>query len=1675
MTSPASTTNDALYHLYVGSDWTGPYQVADIRKLLTAGEVQNDTFAYDATNERHLTVEALIAEADKPKSAAPASSGAMNSSLFIDTTNLPPAQAPQEFPLVIPDLRSLYQAFIGLTESTTGDKHALAHQLRKSHQAVNDSLAKRQSSTGDLYALVNQIDEVADYLANRHQIPELWQLISEMEKVDLAAETAHGISCAEAVLKCLVDRAERHEPAVSPNGGLAMLLDVDDQDEHDSVATRKILLSARHEMHSAKQDVNALQEAYSELESRHQQDLAEANRLLAAAEKARSVEHQVNEQAMAELRALAAEIHRIASEPDIVGGTDATLLSEVAHLGSELGSTDPSTLAYLAEDVLIRMVERLRALVRVPEDIAPLREELIKARAVIAQATVIAAERDVIKQQYQDQCRAAERANIQARDREHRLRSMVTALEVTKELHQEVMGDLQSELRSAQTRVETMERELASVRGEIKGSTSNLDQRSRELRDEMQRMVEMRSMLEVRREELSHNLAAAEAELAKAKLDQSADAGVADTLIAKVAGLKQTLEITTKRLGDQEEIAKRLELELSSSRSESNELHGRSDDLTRELDEARTSLAIAKKRAEELNVAYGRLESERSSLQQELAHRKSTDTIRKAGSGEPETSTARFEKITSQLAEVSKQADSLEHALSGERRKVLALAEAQVDAQKRIEDLTAERQALCSEADGLQSERTADHARHASALSVSIRASIESESRLKVAQERIIALQAQLSELSGSPQPATAGAPDEPALQTELIAARAQRDEAQMALTAAIAERDRLAALVAAPPQAATGTQEGTEQALAEAITTRDEIHTKLMQTVGERDRLRREFDRLKNEFDSAAVEHRTALKSARDRLSEAQARTAEIERQLAEAKPGQADERSDALQAQLAEAQREQARLRDELQRQTQQLERLNSGRSTDRDSQLIELARATQQLSAEQERVQALSRSLVESLHAAETARSRTIELQAKLAAQSAEREQYQLECERLRRELADIRLQGFSTVTGTGQKSLQDALESRQQALNELDRVNAELSQLRASLATGDGQQATLSRIATDQARIRTLEQQVNDARAEHLKTEQMFNEARARLVQVSSERDRLALEIAQLRAQPDHGAELRVIRRRLIRAKKRMRMLRDERDQALARDQVSTASVSEMTSQLNRVRSTQRAVAEALGLSVSNPPLPPMAQSDPGTASFNTSRLGAALQPMISGEESSVQQGVPRALTRRVGGEEPVNGSAGFTSVFGRPAIPGLPTSQTQASPLQNQGVVQPSAPLSALDPRSTQITTPVTMRVRPSTLTLPRRMRHLTRLILLPGMVAASAAMAIGFLSMPPLMPFSSNCVVNSKVVPVRAPIDGRLSPVKKNKGDVLRTDETLAVIHNDQVDTSTRDSMTFLSDGAKEERQSIDADLTAKKQLAEALSNELLARRKEIDVGLQSRLTALRTANSAQDVTPASSDRAAAIDQLVRQISELQTGQFPEGLIPPAAAKLTDLHLEITNLEHKRADCDNQIADLKRRIDKEDTKLASLRESPVTTPIAGPLWKRLAGDGSWVKAGDNLMLVADPSTIQVEASIGERYLEDIAIGDAVEIRLQGEHRIIRGIVRTPLVALDSAAEGQASPLVSALPNHFRLIVSVDENVIPGMALGAGARILVIGQNAGFGRRLLAWIYEQTKL
>ena len=1675
MSSYPITDQDSLYYLYLNSEWAGPYQVEQIRDFVKANQLSKDAYAYDASQQRHHTVEDLLAQKPSPVvlPSSPARSSSSSLALTVneedgDVVDIAPAQAPSTFSAVVPDLRAFYIAYIALTEHSASDPRLTAGNLRKAHQALIASFTAAVADSGALSRLVNDLDEVADYIANRQQIPQLWTMIGDLEKLDLAANGAEGVSIAKAVLAFLSARAELEEPASRSSN---VLLDLDalaDEDENDSVATRKILLSARHEVQSTKRDMDALHDAYTTLQDQHNQDLEKARKLLEKAEAARAEERHMARQTSAEVRNLAAEILRLASEPDVTGSDNAELIDQVAKLSEELRTADASTLTYLAEDVLVRLADHLRTLIAQPgSDASPLRAELERVRVQLAEArnqvAVLTVERDALKQQYEQQCVAAERASERAKEREQRLRSTVTALEVTKELHQEVMTDLQGQLNDAQTRVEAMERDLTEVRGELKSNTGSIEARGKELQDEMARNVEMKAMLEVRSTELSASLHSAEAELEKARSGDD-DATLIEALAAKANHLRLTFETTCRRLQEQQEAAARLTTELEASRQEARELRGRSDELNTELIEARSSLTGARKRVEELNDAYRRLESERESLQSELESRKSTDTIHRQV-GEAGSDTASIER---RLAETTRQSDSLSLQLSSERRKVLALADAQVQAQARVEELTAEREELRHKLEALQGEHTTHHARHTAAIAASTQAAIESEKRLKVAQRQLAELEDRLQATGAIPrealEPSTVRNERGGALESdEVETLRAELVEARERLLRA--ERD----LARARDDEETRTPKSgnveltkrlslVEEELTRSLQLREDLSTKLTNATAERERMRREIERAKSELESAAVEHRTALKSARDKLTEAQERSAALEAQLASSGG------DSAMQNRLAAAVTEQERLAAEVRRLSSDLERQSTGAGARRDEQLIELTKATQQLAGEQQRVQVLTRSLVEAMQATDTARSRGLDLQGQLDQALAERDRLKLDSERLRGDVALMQAGDAPT------QSLRDALAERDRALGELEKVSRELAELRAILTSGEQRIINEEKLNGGASQIRLLESRLAEMSGQRDQTQQMFNEARARLVQVSSERDRLSAELAELRTRPNYDHELKRLRKRLVRAKARIRELREERDRALADRERSASNVQELTTHIERLRGAQRAAAEALGL-----PMPPevgaagveapgygsAVASGFGSGGFSTRHLGKALRPLA---DTPTSQNAPKALTKRIMGNAPRPPGFGFTSAFGRPQIPGLSNIDSpEVMPAQTRMTV-------ALENRPRQ-----TAR---AWLTVPRPGWKLVS-----GMAAAAGT--LGILLMPPLLPYSVQGVVNAEVVWLTAPIDGQVSSASTLPGAKVRRDAPLVTLRNEHVDTSVLDGLRLKREQSGIKRAQLGKDIVEQEHVRGELKTQLADYRQNLTAELEKRLTlesrmlAMRQEAAAKpgadpQAAQAVTVQLALVDQLSRQLSSVRAGLFLTEDAPLASRKLDEQAERIAELVTQQRALDDAAPGIDRDVAAEEKRLARLREATVLSPHDGVLLKQ-AGDQRWVKTGEQLVAVANGTTVQVEALVDRRYLHDIGLGDTVAIHLVGERRVIRGTVREPLKLGTDTLPSRARVLTSAIPTLMKLVVDLDPADAQQVSIGQDAKLIVLGNDPGLVRRALAWFYERTRL
>lgn len=1709
MSTNAAADQDALYYLYVNGEWAGPYPVAQIREQVKQGLVSADSYAYAASQQRHFLVEELLAaptptHTNAPKSIpTPQDTSSITQgmpALFDDVVDIAP-QSAASFDKVLPDLKDFYNAYLGLTEHTADPAEALK-KLHEAHEGLLVELDDRSSDIKALSRIMDEIDEVADYLANRQQLAQLWQQLSALEQLDDQASPQFRVESAQKVLSFLLKHAESQ--ANQSDNSSSVLLDLAGlEDEADSVITKKILLSARSEVANAKRDLDQLQQEIHDLQEQHAKDLERARKQLEKAEAARAEERHLARQTAAEVRNLAAEIQRLANIPEILGGSDTELPGEIARLGEELKTADASTLAYIAEDVLIRLIDQLRQLAagHGAGDSALLRGELVKARESLAQAQAqvaqLTSERDALRQQFEQSQLAAEKASERAKDREHRLRSTVTALEVTKELHLEVMEDLKTQLQTAQSRVEQMERDLASVRGEMKDSTGTVEARGKAIQHEMQRMVEMKAMLEVRSNELSESLRSAEDELAKAQSSQQ-DTTLAEALAAKVTQLRATYEATTNRLRDQEANAERLARELEASRREAEELRGRSDQLSGELGEARGSLTAAKHRLDELNQAYARLEAEREALHTELHHRRSTDTIHKQATAD--------EHQTDRIAKLELEASQLQRQLTSERRQIDQLNDARHSLESRIAELTTERAELQRKFEVLQNEHFNDHARHTAAIAVSTQAAIEAERRLRELQNRVSELEARLASArkgteGDTLEPTTARlsahgnaleAPEQEGLRAELEQVVRERDHA-------LAELDtirRSTTPAAHVPETVAKRLVELERQLTATKSEFTSLDERLAQAGAERDRLRRELERLKGEREAAAVEHRTALKSARDRLVESQERVATLERQLADR--ATSDGEGQVLRGHLDQSLIEQERLSKEVQRLVGELARLNAAVPADRDQQLIAVARASQQLAAEQEKVLVLTRSLMETIQQADSARGRTLELQTQLDQRTNERDRLQQELDRQRAEITNLRLGSDRGHEPTD--DIKATVSKRDQAIADLDQVRKDLTEARARLTDSHRAASTLDSLTQEQARIRELEKQLEELRRDSDQRQQMFNEARARLVQVSSERDRLAAELAELKSRPDQSSELKMLRRRLIRAKRLIKRLKRERDDAIAERMKSATNLHQLTGQIERLKLAQRAAAEALG-----------SQLPPDQDGFTTGHLAVAVQPHIQplAGSAATPTHVPKAVTQRVSAL-----GGGFTSAFGKPTISGMGSGATpaipgHASPLQprqaTRRVLSETPPTAhgglgftsaygkpAIPGAGTE--GPVGMTTAPhGTLVLEprRRANGWSILPILKGRpwrltaVVATAAMIGAFFLAPPLIPISSQGLVNARINAITAPIEGRFSAATPSLGEGIVRDQALGVIRNDHVDATTLDAalaklstttvkhsdIVARTTTLTHERDQLDQQIDAYRNgLIDDLARRLIEEERQLSTRKEALL--LANSNTLPGARAALEAQAGLVDGIGARLQALRSGQFADADLPTAARRRDEAIQKLTALAEEDAVLAHTAKTLTADIDRERAKIASLTEAQVQSQSAGILWSRKAGDQQWLKSGEEIAQIADPSTIMVEAVMHERYLSEIQPGDQVEIELTGEHRRVLGTVKD-LRPLSDPAPGMATTVSTLLPHHFKL--RIQPNPTSGqITVGQGVKVMVTGSNPGWFRRLLAWGYGETR-
>ena len=215
---PSLSTSAALYYLYVGSEWSGPFQVQQVRFFRQHGQVESDTYAYDPDLQRHYTVGELLALLDSAPMAdadehplvprdLQAASAPGTTGIFLNQDDEPEATATLGTSLdALPEpLRSFWRTYINLTEGRPADREQELANLREIASAIEIQFSAAQSDADTLTLITGYLLNLADYLANRHQDAALWDAIENLRQHRPESDGEEVVNSARLVAGCIVD------------------------------------------------------------------------------------------------------------------------------------------------------------------------------------------------------------------------------------------------------------------------------------------------------------------------------------------------------------------------------------------------------------------------------------------------------------------------------------------------------------------------------------------------------------------------------------------------------------------------------------------------------------------------------------------------------------------------------------------------------------------------------------------------------------------------------------------------------------------------------------------------------------------------------------------------------------------------------------------------------------------------------------------------------------------------------------------------------------------------------------------------------------------------------------------------------------------------------------------------------------------------------------------------------------------------------------------------------------------------------------------------------------------------------------------------------------------------------------------------------------------------------
>ena len=382
------------------------------------------------------------------------------------------------------------------------------------------------------------------------------------------------------------------------------------------------------------------------------------------------------------------------------------------------------------------------------------------------------------------------------------------------------------------------------------------------------------------------------------------------------------------------------------------------------------------------------------------------------------------------------------------------------------------------------------------------------------------------------------------------------------------------------------------------------------------------------------------------------------------------------------------------------------------------------------------------------------------------------------------------------------------------------------------------------------------------------------------------------------------------------------------------------------------------------------------------------------------------------------------------------------------------------------------------------------------------------AAAFWWLVVPFFFPVTSQAVVNARMVQVRTPIDGAAAEIRHDIGDSVEAGESLMKVVSRQADTSHAAELTARRAVLIAQRKRLASDLDEAKQTREdcrdntrkfykelvgslnSFLNEATARLQAAQVEREAahvrlvrvaHMASQQTADSELDLARESETLAArrieeaeaSHTKLKQELQAAEKGFLFQRDAPSFEQRASALDSKIPQVEAEIRETDEKLAAAEKELEEERQHVSRLCEADLSAPVSGTVWKRNGELGQVVKQNENLLEIADPNTIFVEALLNQSHLATIAPGSKAVIRLT-DGRVLSGRVRA--VRTLGGADAEASFAVNlSCPDvkQVRVLIDLDPGVRDASLIGRHARVLIVDANPGLVQHAVMWLFARV--